>query len=145
MAILALYVPKPDELTESIAILAAIFVLLCVVAHRMKLHAAVAAIVMAAGTTLALTPDLLGSKMLTLVVTVTGPASGAGQRTATPFLRSLRTCMWAPANSSPSAAWPVVWSSTWLSRCSVHAVGREAVQSRRRCLVVLRSALPFEE
>jgi hypothetical protein len=59
MAVLAFYVPKPEQLTESITILVFAFLVLCGVASWMKLSVAASAFAMLVGTALALTPDLL--------------------------------------------------------------------------------------
>lgn len=58
MALLALYVPKPQELYMSIAIVAIAYVVLCLLACRLKLSLVLAAIFMAAGCCIAIGPDV---------------------------------------------------------------------------------------
>ena len=58
MAILALYVPKPHELTDSITIIAIAYLVLCGLAYRMKLSVILAAVLMAVGCGIAIAPDI---------------------------------------------------------------------------------------
>ncbi|QDT47139.1 hypothetical protein Pan258_11700 [Symmachiella dynata] len=59
MTVLALYVPKPEELTGSIALLIFVYLVLCGLAFLMKLSVPMAAIALFVGAALALAPDVL--------------------------------------------------------------------------------------
>lgn len=58
MATLALYLAKPEQLSESVGLITLAYVVLCFCAWRLKLSVPVAAMLMAGGCGLALLPDL---------------------------------------------------------------------------------------
>lgn len=61
MIMLAVYIPKPQELLESILLLGIAYVVLCLLAARFRLSAWIAAASMALGCAIALCPDLIAA------------------------------------------------------------------------------------
>ena len=61
MTVLALYIPKPEDLTEAVALLVFAYVFLCALAYRMKLSIPLAAVLMLIGCGLALIPMIVAA------------------------------------------------------------------------------------
>lgn len=59
MTILALYVPKPEELTHSVTLVLFAFVVLCICAYFLRLPVPLAAALMVVGGTIFVVPDIL--------------------------------------------------------------------------------------